>query len=125
MNAHLDAGYRRACFRVLAVTLVVMAPTMSSAQQTAGRPSLDTAPGCATSSAKELMRVSDKSISTTGKDEMAAAATLTTKVLAIGTWTAKATPETRPPIMPSEWPVGPISPVRATGALMARAGRRE
>jgi hypothetical protein len=37
-----------------------------------------------------------------GAAEMAAAKTLTTKVLAIGTWTAKATPETRPPIMPSE-----------------------
>ena len=37
-----------------------------------------------------------------GSAEMAAAKTLTTKVLAIGTWTAKATPETRPPIMPSE-----------------------
>jgi hypothetical protein len=34
--------------------------------------------------------------------EMKTAAALTTKVLAIGTWTAKATPETRPPIMPSE-----------------------
>jgi len=37
-----------------------------------------------------------------GSAEMAAARTLTTKVLAIGTWTAKATPETRTPIMPSE-----------------------
>ena len=37
-----------------------------------------------------------------GPAEMAAAKTLTTKVLAIGSWTAKATPETRPPIMPSE-----------------------
>jgi hypothetical protein len=33
---------------------------------------------------------------------MAAAKTITTKVLAIGTWTAKATPETRPAIMPAE-----------------------
>jgi hypothetical protein len=37
-----------------------------------------------------------------GAAEMAAAKTLTTKVLAIGTWTAKATPDSRPPIMPSE-----------------------
>ena len=37
-----------------------------------------------------------------GSAEMAAAKTLTTKVLAIGTWTAKATPKTIPPIMPSE-----------------------
>jgi hypothetical protein len=33
---------------------------------------------------------------------MKTAATLTTKVLAIGSWTAKATPETRPPVMPFE-----------------------
>ncbi len=33
---------------------------------------------------------------------MKTAAALTTKVLAIGTWTARATPETRPPIMPAE-----------------------
>jgi hypothetical protein len=37
-----------------------------------------------------------------GSTEMAAAKTLTTKVLAIGTWTAKAPPESRPAIMPSE-----------------------
>jgi hypothetical protein len=37
-----------------------------------------------------------------GAAEMAAAKTLTTKVLAIGSWTAKATPESRPAIMPSE-----------------------
>jgi hypothetical protein len=37
-----------------------------------------------------------------GAAEMAAAKTITMKVLAIGTWTAKATPETRPAIMPAE-----------------------
>lgn len=37
-----------------------------------------------------------------GAREMAAAKSITTRVLAIGTWTAKATPEARPPIMPSE-----------------------
>lgn len=34
--------------------------------------------------------------------EMKAAAALTTKVLAIGSWTSKASPEKRPAIMPSE-----------------------
>ncbi len=34
--------------------------------------------------------------------EMKAAAALTTKILAIGSWTAKAPPEARPAIMPSE-----------------------
>lgn len=38
----------------------------------------------------------------TGQVEMAAARALTTKVLAIGTWTAKAPPEARPAIMPHE-----------------------
>jgi len=37
-----------------------------------------------------------------GAAEMKAAQALTTKVLAIGSWTAKATPENRPPIMSSE-----------------------
>ncbi|MCK1390929.1 hypothetical protein IVB29_09225 [Bradyrhizobium sp. 1] len=37
-----------------------------------------------------------------GSAEMVAAKTLTTKVLAIGTWTAKATPQTIPAVMPSE-----------------------
>ena len=37
-----------------------------------------------------------------GSAEMIAAKSLTTKVLAIGTWTAKATPKTIPPVMPSE-----------------------
>ena len=35
-------------------------------------------------------------------NEMKAAMALTTKVLAIGTWTEKASAETRPPIMPAE-----------------------
>jgi hypothetical protein len=34
--------------------------------------------------------------------EMKAAAALTTKILAIGVWTGKATPESRPPVMPFE-----------------------
>jgi hypothetical protein len=51
--------------------------------------------------AKDLMRMSENK-TPPGAAEMAAAKTLTTRVLAIGTWTAKATPETIPPIMPSE-----------------------
>jgi hypothetical protein len=52
--------------------------------------------------AKGSIIMADATRSSTGAAEMAAAKTLTTKVLAIGTWTAKATPETRPAIMPSE-----------------------
>jgi hypothetical protein len=51
---------------------------------------------------KDLIITVDDKRSSTGASEMAAAKALTTKVLAIGTWTAKATPETRPGIMPSE-----------------------
>src|SRR5271156_3220177 len=46
--------------------------------------------------------MADDMRSNTGATEMQAARALTTKVLAIGTWTAKATPETRPAIMPFE-----------------------
>ena len=46
--------------------------------------------------------MADEQRSTTGAAEMKAAQALTTKVLAIGSWTSKATPETRPPIMPCE-----------------------
>jgi hypothetical protein len=48
------------------------------------------------------MTTSNEKRSTTGDIEMKAARALTTKVLAIGSWTAKATPETRPPVMPFE-----------------------
>jgi hypothetical protein len=51
---------------------------------------------------KGFITMADNTRSSTGAAEMAAAKALTTKVLAIGSWTAKATPETRPAIMPSE-----------------------
>jgi hypothetical protein len=51
---------------------------------------------------KDLIIMADDKRSSTGATEMQAARVLTTKVLAIGTWTAKATPETRPAIMPFE-----------------------
>jgi hypothetical protein len=51
---------------------------------------------------KDLIIMVDDKRSSTGAAEMEAARTLTTKVLAIGTWTAKATPETRPAVMPFE-----------------------
>jgi hypothetical protein len=54
-----------------------------------------------TNTEKGLMTMSENK-TPPGAAEMAAAKTLTTKVLAIGSWTAKATPDTRPPIMPSE-----------------------
>jgi hypothetical protein len=51
---------------------------------------------------KDFIIMADNTRSSTGAAEMAAAKALTTKVLAIGSWTAKATPETRPAIMPFE-----------------------
>jgi hypothetical protein len=51
---------------------------------------------------KDVIVMADNTRSSTGAVEMAAARTLTTKVLAIGSWTAKATPDTRPAIMPFE-----------------------
>ena len=46
--------------------------------------------------------MADEMKSATGEVEMKAAKALTTKVLAIGTWTAKAPPAARPAIMPFE-----------------------
>jgi hypothetical protein len=51
---------------------------------------------------KDLIIMASETRSSTGAAEMAASKALTTKVLAIGSWTAKATPEARPAIMPSE-----------------------
>jgi hypothetical protein len=51
---------------------------------------------------KDFIIMADNARSSTGAVEMAAAKVLTTKVLAIGSWTTKATPETRPAIMPFE-----------------------
>jgi hypothetical protein len=64
--------------------------------------SIETARRRSSNPIKDLMTVSDQKTTAADAAEMAAAAKLTTRVLAIGTWTAKATPETRPPIMPSE-----------------------
>jgi hypothetical protein len=51
---------------------------------------------------KGLITMSENKTPPAGSAEMVAAKTLTTRVLAVGTWTAKATPETIPTIMPSE-----------------------
>jgi hypothetical protein len=46
--------------------------------------------------------MSDDKKSATGEVEMKTARALTTKILAIGSWTAKAPPESRPAVMPFE-----------------------
>jgi hypothetical protein len=54
------------------------------------------------SSLKENQAVSSILRSSTGESEMKAARSITTKILAIGSWTTKATPQTRAPVMPFE-----------------------
>ena len=99
MIAYVDTWIRRAYVGGLAIALIATSSAALLAQP-ASHP-IEAAPRGATNQVKDnLMNVSDQKTSTAA--EMAAAAKLTTKVLAIGTWTAKATPETRPPIMPSE-----------------------
>jgi hypothetical protein len=61
-----------------------------------------TATPTASQRVKGLIAMSDDKSSTSITAEMKAAAALTTKVLAIGSWTPKATPQARLPIMPSE-----------------------
>jgi hypothetical protein len=102
--ADVNAWIRRACVGVLPIVLIATSPAALLAQPhgLSTSPSIETAPRRTTNPIKDLMTVSDQKTSTADAVEMAAAAKLTTKVLAIGTWTAKATPETRPPIMPSE-----------------------
>jgi hypothetical protein len=89
---------------LLAALAAVMGTEPASAQAAA-----QSAPLSATQSSSQahqstqgLNAMSDGKRSTTGAAEMKAAQALTTKVLAIGSWTSKATPETRPPVMPFE-----------------------
>jgi hypothetical protein len=93
---------------VLKLAVFTMAAAALLAQPTAQAASRSTEPLVEaprqhiTNTEKGLMTMSENKTSPAGSAEMAAAKTLTTRVLAIGTWTAKATPETIPPIMPSE-----------------------
>lgn len=100
----LIARPRRTALRLAVVVTMAAAWLVQPAAQAATRSadSLAEAPRQhVTTAEKELMKMSENKTQP-GAAEMAAAKTLTTKVLAIGSWTAKATPETRPPIMPSE-----------------------
>jgi hypothetical protein len=78
--------------------LLVGAVTVSGVQSALALPRAPATPGQST---KDFIMVDDTR-SSTGAAEMQAARALTTKVLAIGTWTAKATAETRPAVMPFE-----------------------
>ena len=94
-----SAGIARLAVLTAAAALLLTAPAARAAS-----PSIDPFPETPrqqlTHPAKDLMKMSQNT--PPGAAEMAAAKTITMKVLAIGTWTAKATPETRPAIMPAE-----------------------
>jgi hypothetical protein len=103
VSAQVDAVRRRS-FGVLAIALITINRGARSAQrdEVVASHLNETAPRRDTISARDLMTMSDQETSAAEVAEMSAASKLTTKVLAIGTWTANATPATRPPIMPSE-----------------------
>lgn len=84
---------------VLTAALLLTAPAVRAASPSTD-PFRDTPRQHITHPAKDFMKMSQNT--PPGAAEMAAAKTITMKVLAIGTWTAKAPPETRPAIMPAE-----------------------
>jgi hypothetical protein len=100
INRSHRRGSRLAVFAVAAAALLV-APSAQAVSRSA-EPLVELPRQHVTNTEKGLMMMSDNKTSPTGSAEMAAAKTITTRVLAIGTWTAKATPETIPAIMPSE-----------------------
>jgi hypothetical protein len=93
-------GLLSAGLTVIGIVSVLAQPTAQAASRSADP--LAEVPRHITKTEKGLMTMSENKTSPAGSAEMAAAKTLTTRVLAIGTWTANATPETIPPIMPSE-----------------------
>jgi hypothetical protein len=94
-------GLLSAGLAAIGIVSVLAEPTAQAASRSAD-PLSELPRQHITNTAKGLMTMSDNKTSPVGSAEMAAAKTLTTKVLAIGSWTAKATSETRPAIMPSE-----------------------
>jgi hypothetical protein len=87
------AVLRLAVFTTAAATLAQ--PTAQAASRSAD-PRAEVPRQHVTQSQKDLMKMSENKTSPAGSAEMAAAKTLTTRALAIGTWTANATPETIP-----------------------------
>lgn len=106
MNVYGSMVIKRTCgllsagLTVIGIAPVLAQPTAQAASRSADP--LAEVPRHITKAEKGSMTMSENKTTPAGSAEMAAAKTLTTKVLAIGTWTAKATPETIPPIMPSE-----------------------
>jgi hypothetical protein len=103
-SSALIARSRQTALRLAILTSVAVAglaqPAAQAASQSAGSLA-EVLRQHITNPEKDLIKMSENK-TPPGAAEMAAAKTITLKVLAIGTWTAKATPETRPVIMPSE-----------------------
>jgi hypothetical protein len=99
----LAARCRRSDLTLSVLTLAAAVGLASSHAQAASGSDdpLHARPRQHVTTTKDLMKMSENA-KPAGSAEMNAAKTLTTKVLAIGTWTAKATPATIPPVMPSE-----------------------
>lgn len=105
MSVHTKPSLALAKLALLAGLLVALGSGSTALAQPASNP-----PARAVGAAPRLLpQRTEPSMSTSGHNtaatiaaEMKGAAALTTKVLAIGTWTAKAPPESRPAIMPSE-----------------------
>jgi hypothetical protein len=88
---------------VMATSLApVLARPMGATTVDAGLVSTNDAMPSTSQPVKDMIAMADNERSSSGAAEMQAAKALTTKVLAIGSWTAKATPETRPAVMPFE-----------------------
>lgn len=85
----------------IGLAFIVAPPTVQARSRSADPPS-EGQRQPPVNATKDLIKMAQNQAAPAGSAEMAAARTLTTRVLAIGTWTAKATPETRPAIMPSE-----------------------
>jgi hypothetical protein len=101
-RALIARWYREAVrFAVFATAAAFLTQPTAQAASRSADPLAEIARQHVNRTEKDLMKMSENKTQP-GSAEMAAAKTLTTKVLAIGTWTAKATPKTIPPIMPSE-----------------------
>jgi hypothetical protein len=105
MNDRGDTAIRRgrliATLTAVGIACVLAAP-VAQAKSRFSDPTFEAPRHPPITAEKDSMIMAQNQTAPAGAVEMAAARTLTTKVLAIGTWTAKATPETRPAIMPSE-----------------------
>ena len=106
-STNTRAPITRSCGSILrfavltAAAVLLFAPPAARAASRSADPFAEAPRQHITNSEKDLIKMSENK-TPPGAAEMAAARAITMKVLAIGTWTAKATPETRPAIMPSE-----------------------